>query len=123
MMLGIDPHKEEHRAHCTSIRERTPVADLLFWCSLANANHAARCWAVSTGPTRGRQMATRPKFGDGVCGGSSSEHLQVNQGEFIGTAVVNNSPWIKRQEESCHGERHTNAEDTETEKYAWTKLS
>ena len=27
-----------------------------LWCSLANANWAAWCWAVSTGPTRGRQV-------------------------------------------------------------------
>ncbi len=30
-----------------------------FWLSMANANRAPRCWAVSTGPTRGR-WALRP---------------------------------------------------------------
>uniref|UniRef100_A0AAY5KTG1 Dynein assembly factor 4, axonemal n=1 Tax=Esox lucius TaxID=8010 RepID=A0AAY5KTG1_ESOLU len=31
-----------------------------FWCSLANANGAARCWAVSTGPTRERWVHFHP---------------------------------------------------------------
>ena len=32
------------------------IADVcIFWCSLVNANQATGCWAVSTGPTRGRQ--------------------------------------------------------------------
>ncbi len=34
-----------------------------FWCSLANyANRAAWCWAVSTGPTRGRQTLKPPSW-------------------------------------------------------------
>ena len=33
-----------------------------FWCSLANANRAARCWAVSTGPTRGRRALMPPSW-------------------------------------------------------------
>ena len=35
-----------------------------FWCFLANANRAARCWAVSTGPTRGCRALMHPH---GVC--------------------------------------------------------
>ncbi len=33
-----------------------------FSCSLANANRAARCWAVSTGPTTGRQALMPPSW-------------------------------------------------------------
>ena len=33
-----------------------------FWCSLANAKQAARCWAVSTGPSRGCWALTPPSW-------------------------------------------------------------
>ena len=58
----------------------------------------------------------------GVCGGSSSEHLLVNQGELIGTTVVNTLPGLNAGGELPRGETYM-AEDTETEKDAWTKLS
>ena len=31
-----------------------------FWCSVTNANRAARCWALSTGPTSGLQAFYHP---------------------------------------------------------------
>ncbi len=33
-----------------------------FWCSLVNANPAARCWAVSTGPTTGHRAFMPPSW-------------------------------------------------------------